>query len=304
MTDHPQPGIPTIAKSWRRISITAPSSTTDLISSFLCDITDQGIEQTEGGDNMEIITAYLPESPEAGTKQRQIEQFLSRLQAALPPEQKLKFSLSSLQDEDWNRQWKKHFKPEHLTSRLVIKPTWEDYSPARDEQVIEMDPGIAFGTGHHASTRLSAQLIERMQQGLNPPRTILDVGTGTGILAMTAVLLGAQSARAIDNDPEAVLVAEENIQRNHLEDKIKTSGADLQDIAGNFDLVIANIIHDTLLFLAPQLVAKVGRNGHLILAGILAGEQQQSITETYTGLGLHHLAELLDGEWAALLFSK
>ena len=304
MTDHLQPGIPTTAKSWRRISITAPSSVTDLICSFLYGITGQGTEQAEDSGGLETITAYLAESPDVEKKQQQIEQFLARLQSTLPPERKLSLSLSSLLDEDWNRKWKEHFKPEHLTPRLVIKPTWENYSPAKDEKIIEMDPGMAFGTGHHASTRLSAQLIDRLLRSRNPPRTVLDVGTGTGILAMAAILLGARSAWAIDNDPDAVQVAEANIQRNHLNDKIKTNGIDLQNISGSFDLVIANIIHDTLLFLAPHLVAKVRDNGHLILAGILAGEQQQSIVDTYACLGVNHLAALQDGEWVALLFSK
>ena len=117
------------------------------------------------------------------------------------------------------------------------------------------------------------------------------------------LLLGAHSACAIDNDPEAVKVAAENIQRNRLSGSIETSGVDLRDVPGRFDLVIANIIHDTLLSLAPLLKEKMQRGGHLILAGILAGDQEKSIIEAYSDLGLHHLAATQEGEWAALLFT-
>lgn len=302
MTDHLQPGVPTAAKHWRRLSITAPTSLTDLIGSFLCGITGQGIEQTECGENRETITAYLKDSPDAETQQLQIEQFLAHLQDTLPSGQKLDLSFSLLREEDWNRKWKEHFKPEHITPRLVIKPTWEDYTPGNGEKIIEMDPGMAFGTGHHASTRLCVQFIDQLLQSAAQPKTVLDVGTGTGILAMTAVLLGACSALAIDNDPEAVLVATENIQRNKLDQKIKTSSVKLQETEGRFDLVIANIIHDTLLVLAPYLIDKLSQEGHLILAGILAGEQEKSITKAYSKLGARHLSTRQEGEWVSLLF--
>ncbi|MEJ2690741.1 MAG: 50S ribosomal protein L11 methyltransferase [Deltaproteobacteria bacterium] len=304
MTNPLQPGIPATRKSWRRISITAPSSLTDLICSFLCGITGQGTEQTESKEGWETMTAYLAESPDAEKQLLQIKQFFALLQDSLPSGQQLRVSFSSLDDQDWNRTWKEHFKPEHITPRLVIKPTWESYTPAGGEKIIEMDPGMAFGTGHHASTRLCVQFIDQLLQSSTVPQTVLDVGTGTGILAMAAVLLGAHSALAIDNDPEAVKVASENIQRNKLSDKIEASGIDLQDARGRFDLIIANIIYDTLLFLAPQICEKMEAGGHLILAGILAGEQAESIAKTYAGLGIAHLATRQEGEWVALLFSN
>lgn len=299
MTTHLPPKAPAAPKNWHQIYITAPNSLADILGSFLYDITGQGIELSE---NSKTITAYLPESPDAGEKIQQIKQFLSRLQESLPNEQKLTISLRSLLDEDWNRKWKAHFKPEHITPRLVIKPTWENYTPATDEKIIEMDPGMAFGTGHHASTRLCVQFIDRLLRRSTPPKTILDVGTGTGILAMTAVLLGANSTLAIDNDPEAVTVAAENIRRNNLSAQITTGGTDLQDVPGRFELVIANIIHDTLLAIAPLLIAKMEKGGHLILAGILAGEQEKGIAKAYTGLGIRHLATRQEGEWVSLLF--
>jgi len=291
-------------KTWRRICIKTPSELTEIVSSYLSSITGQGVEQKENNEGEETVTAYLQESKDADQLQVQIEEFLDRLQQHLPSTQKLQIFYSSLPEEDWNLNWKKHFKPEHITKRLVIKPTWEPYEPARNEKVIEMDPGMAFGTGHHASTRLSTLFIDRLLQSPSPPATVLDVGTGTGILAMAAVLLGAQSAWAIDNDAEAVKVAAENIARNKLADRITASGIPLQDVPGRFDLVIANIIHDTLIDLAPYIVDKLNRNGHLILAGILAGKQEMNIIKTYTELGLNHLGTEQQEEWVALLFAN
>ena len=294
----------TKSSNWLRICVTTPASLSEIVASFLCDITGQGIELNEAGKEKETVIAYLPKSSktEAG-KRKQIEDFLDRLRQSLPTGEKLDISYQSLPDEDWNRNWKKHFKPEHITPRLVIKPSWEDYTPAAEEHVIEMDPGMAFGTGHHASTRLCMRFIDRLLTGTSPPKTVLDVGTGTGILAMAAVLLGARSAFAIDNDPEAVQVAANNVQRNKLQNDIKISGTDVRDIHEQFDLVIANIIHDTLIALAPYLIEKLIPGAHLILAGILVGEQEQNIINTYNSLGLDHVASEQEGEWASLLFS-
>ncbi len=289
-------------KRWLRIRVTAPCFLADLISSFLCGITGQGTEQTESSEDQEIITAYTVESAEAEKQRLQIKQFLTQLQETLPADQKLTISFSSLRDEDWNRKWKEHFKPEHITSRLVIKPTWESYSPASGEKIIEMDPGMAFGTGHHASTRLSVQFIDQLLQSPMHPKTVLDVGTGTGILAMAAVLLGAHSALAIDNDPEAVAVAAENIRRNKLRIKLKQA-------APRFKMSSAVSIWSwptlsTIRFssLPPLSLIKWKSDGHLILAGILAGEQEKGIADAYTDLGLRHLATRQEGEWVSLLF--
>lgn len=303
MTTHQPSGSPTATKSWHRICVTVPGSLSEAIISFLCGITGQGVEQAEHGEEGETVTAYLPESADADKQLQKIKAFLAHLQQTLPPGQELQLSLSAMQDEDWNRKWKAHFRPEYVSPRLIIKPTWENFTPASGEKVIEMDPGMAFGTGHHASTRLSVQFIERLLQNSNPPQTVLDVGTGTGILAMAAVLLGAHSACAIDNDPEAVTAAADNVRRNGLNGKIATSGTDLKDVPGRFDLVIANIIHDTLVFLAPHLMEKMKSGGYLILAGILAGEQEKNIITVYTGLGLRHLATSQNDEWVALLFT-
>ncbi len=184
---------------------------------------------------------------------------------------------------------------------LVIKPSWETYQAADNVKIIEMDPGQAFGTGQHESTRMAlALLAHRFAEG-PPMEKVLDVGTGTGILAMAAVLFGANSAVAIDNDPEAVRVAMENVADNGLADNIVVSTMDLAVVQGTFPLILANIVHDVLVEMAPRFRELCAAGGGVILAGILRGEQEENIIRVYGKRGFSLQKSLHDGEWAALL---
>ncbi len=207
-----------------------------------------------------------------------------------------------MEDEDWSTSWQQFFKPFAIIPGLVIKPSWESYEPKPDEQVIEMDPGMAFGTGQHASTRLALGLIHDCFQK-NPPKNVLDVGTGTGILAMAAVLFGAEQVVAIDNDLEAVRVATENIANNNLQYKINTSATELADIRGSFGLICANIVHDVLVDMAPAISRLLSPGGRLVMAGILRGNQEKSISNIYRQLNINLLTTAYEDEWASLLLT-
>jgi len=295
------------SRSWLRITITANETISDPIADFICEQTG-GVEQipvASANAAQEQIIGYLENGPHAQENLEKITEYLAELACLTQGEGKTRLETEIIADEDWNKTWKAGFKPLPITPHLVIKPTWESYLPNPGEKVIEMDPGMAFGTGHHASTKLALDFIEALFHGTNtPPKSVLDVGTGTGILAMAAALFGAQEVLAIDNDPEAVVVAEENILRNRLTPTIKTNGANLEDIPRQFDLVIANIIHDTLIDLAAGLANRLAPNGRLILAGILTGPQTDSIRAAYNALGLKHQETRSEGEWSALLFSR
>ncbi|HSR37094.1 MAG TPA: 50S ribosomal protein L11 methyltransferase, partial [Desulfurivibrionaceae bacterium] len=185
------------------------------------------------------------------------------------------------------------------------KPTWEQYTPQADEQVIEMDPGMAFGTGHHASTRLALQLLERVFQERQPSSpSFLDVGSGTGILAMAGALWGAGTVVATDNDPDAVFIARQNIAANHLQDRIEVNDTPLGNLTPHFDIIVANITSDVLTLLAPELASHLKPGGDLVLAGILGGEQEQGISAVFQRLGLTQLACPHHEEWVAFHFRK
>lgn len=298
---------PSPVKSWLRITITASETISDPIADFICEQTG-GVEQIPvmaAGAAQEKIVGYLENAPHASEKLTKITTFLTELACLAPGQEQPRIETEIIPDEDWNKTWKEGFKPLPITAHLVIKPTWESYLPGPGEKIIEMDPGMAFGTGHHASTKLALEFIEALFHSKEThPKTVLDVGTGTGILAMAAALFGAQEVLAIDNDPEAVAVAEENILRNGLLPTIKTNGIALEDIPRQFDLVIANIIHDTLIELAASLAAHLSPNGRLIMAGILTGPQTESIRAAYNALGLKHQETKSEGEWSALLFAQ
>ncbi|PRX28348.1 [LSU ribosomal protein L11P]-lysine N-methyltransferase [Orenia metallireducens] len=175
--------------------------------------------------------------------------------------------IKGLEQEDWVNKWKKDIKAIKVTDKIVIKPTWEEYQKQADEIIIELDPGLAFGTGYHGTTSGCLEMIEKY---LQPDFDVLDIGTGTGILSIAATKLGAKSNFALDIDPVAVKVAKENAKLNQVLDQINFAQGDLLDIVdGKYDLVIANILPHVIKRLIPDLpkVAKVGSIS--ILSGII-----------------------------------
>lgn len=289
-------------KSWLKVSIEIPDELADSLAAFLADLTGLGVEQSmsppDGPAGPAIVTGYLNDNDEVAANKEKIHDFLENLCGREPA-----ILFEKIMEEDWGINWKKHFKPVQVSPRITVKPTWEPYQAPAGEIVIEIDPGLAFGTGLHASTRLALQLIETAFAGNHPPRTVLDVGTGTGILGIAAALFGAAKVTGLDNDPDAVVCATENVEQNRVARLMTVSGEDLHEQNGRFDLVVANITSDVLTLLAPQLVEKLAPAGSLVLAGILAGQQGQDIVRTFAELGLTLRQAPVDGEWQAFLFS-
>jgi ribosomal protein L11 methyltransferase len=168
-----------------------------------------------------------------------------------------------------------------------------------------MDPGLAFGTGHHASTQLALLLLEELfKNNEGELIKILDVGTGSGILAMGCALFGAKQILAIDNDPDAIETAKANINRNRLAHIVTVSGQDIASIQPGFDLLVANITHDTLAELTKPLTGLLAPKGYLVLSGILKGEQGDYIRKIYTKHGFNYMKDLAKDEWIGLQFQK
>jgi ribosomal protein L11 methyltransferase len=200
----------------------------------------------------------------------------------------------------WRDEWKKHFEPFRLCDSLVVRPPWHEYEPGEGERVLVLEPGRAFGTGLHETTGLVAEILAGEDlRGAH----VLDVGCGSGILALAALKLGATSARAIDVDPEAVLVTRENAARNGLGQEVLADETPLQEVAERYDVVLANIESRTLVELAPALVARLKHGARLILSGILAPSASRSQLGEVRGayLGLREERILTRGEWAALV---
>lgn len=208
--------------------------------------------------------------------------------------------VKEVDDEDWATAWKKYYKPLHISEKVVIKPSWEEYQKVEGEVVIELDPGMAFGTGTHETTRLCAQLIEKY---IKPEDVVLDVGCGTGILAVIAAKLGAESVLAVDIDEIAVRVANENCEINNVNDVVKCKKAVLKDIEPfKNDIIVANIIANVIIDLSSIIPYYLKDNGFFITSGIIR-ERKDEVIEAYNKAG-YVLKEVLEmGEWVAMVFA-
>jgi ribosomal protein L11 methyltransferase len=295
-------------KSWRKIVIRTPAVTGETVATWLTGLTGLGTELDEaaGPEATTTVIGYLPDDhPELPDKLAAIEVFLAALNARQPELAGSAMVTESIPEEDWSRKWREGFKSFHLTPRFVVKPSWESYRGEAGELIIEMDPGQAFGTGLHASTRLVVELLEALLPTLPVrPGSVLDVGTGTGILAICAALLDCGTVTGIDIDPAAVTSARENIEANRLSDRITASTASLDELTGPYDLILANIIHNTLVDMAPKLSALLAPGGLLVVAGILRGGQAENIRSRYNDQGLTCIAKREADEWAALALRK
>ena len=202
-------------------------------------------------------------------------------------------------DEEWKDNWKKYFKPFHFTSKIVIKPSWEDYTPEPQDIVIELDPGMAFGTGTHETTRMCALLGEKY---LKRGDKVLDLGCGTAILALSAVKLGASSALAVDIDEAAVKTARQNVGKNGESHKILVRQGELKHVSKEpYDLIFINIIADIILSLSSEIKDYVGPNTRMFLSGIIKSRRDE-VRKAYTDLGLTLCEELIQDEWVAMAF--
>jgi ribosomal protein L11 methyltransferase len=288
---------------WLKVSLDCPEMVLEAVVDLVGVLSRSGVEQTPTKSGQSIVNGFfrLDEEHEQDHVLQRLNKELEELFALyqLTPPQPV---CSLMRDQDWATSWQQFFTPFAIIPGLVIKPSWEEYAAGPDEQVIEMDPGMAFGTGQHASTKLALGQIRSCFEARDVER-VLDVGTGTGILSMGAALFGARQVIATDNDPEAVRVAQENIAHNKLAEKISVSDDDLFRINGQFDLISANIIHDVLVDMAPDIVRLLTDKGAVVLAGILQGEQEENISSIYQELGLQVEKALYEDEWVSLLLT-
>ncbi|MBC8208160.1 MAG: 50S ribosomal protein L11 methyltransferase [Desulfobulbaceae bacterium] len=292
-----------VVHSRLHVAVTSPRIMAESVSDFIEGLGGVGVEMTIDPPGPVVVVNAFFEEADPGVLAREqrvleIENHVAMLADIFGVEVP-RVSAELLQDEDWSQSWKVHFAPFAILPDLIIAPTWDPYEPKGEELVLTMDPGMAFGTGHHATTALSLRILREVI-GAGSVAKVLDVGTGTGILAMGAALFGATAVTAIDNDPLAVAAARENVEMNHLEERVTVSSQDLAEMAGPFDLIVANIIHDVLQEMAPALTYLLRPTGSLVLSGLLHGEQVESISATFAGLGWVVCCQEKREEWAAL----
>ncbi|MDR3554516.1 MAG: 50S ribosomal protein L11 methyltransferase [Syntrophobacteraceae bacterium] len=284
-------------ENWVCIDIICGADAAEILASELAEAFGVSVEFISGGLRM-----YLAAKRFAAEKER-----LGRIVDSVVPqpgEAPGKISFSEVPDEDWSRKWKEHFKPLSVGRRFLVTPTWEEVPRDPERLIIRIDPGRAFGTGHHETTRLCLEWLEScLLHGGSPRGSLLDVGTGSGILAIGAALLGFDQIVGVDNDPEAVETAKENVLLNGLSGKIRLLCSTPEEVEDQFDVVVSNIESGPLIRMARTISSRLREGGRLGLSGILA-EQADQVCAEYEKMGLAPVGRSSAGEWVLLAFAK
>lgn len=281
------------------ISLQADPLLHDPLTSFLFDQGCTGVVSQDFQDC--TLRAYLPFDQDPEVIKTRIGLYLQELNRIFPHVPLPAMEFRWVEDQDWALKWRRFFRPTRVTPGLLILPAWEEAPKTDAAHVIRMDPGPAFGTGQHPTTRMCLEAMERV--GFGRPWTLLDVGTGSGILAIYGVLLGAQRVLAIDMDPEALRWAEQNIRLNAISEPITLSSEPAEQLKGGFSLICANLILGEILRLLPFLSSLTDPRGRLILSGILK-DQVPEVAEALLEHGLHVHETLHQEEWSCVIAAK
>jgi ribosomal protein L11 methyltransferase len=307
------------AGTWLELSITCDQEAVEAVSEILSRAASGGVSveqpfstEQEGlaaapvPDAPVTVRAYLPgiDLPAADRAIGEARERLGHLTAFdLRPIGELQ--VREVHEEDWANAWKVHFPVMRLGRRVVIRPTWRDYAPAPDDVVIALDPGMAFGTGLHPTTRLCLVGLERWaDEGLVEGASVLDVGSGSGVLAVGTALLGAAPVQAVDTDPVAVESTRENAARNGV--SVSARQGSLPVDGGPFDLVFANLVASILIDLAALLAATVrpgpgraGSSGRFLASGIF-NDREPEVRRAFAAAGLRVVRREQETDWVAL----
>ena len=287
-------------KEWLAVDLIVPKEIGEPVSNFLMEQGATGIEETERPGEIEL-RVYFPGRDGERKVTAGIRRYLKSLERILS--RKISFRLETLPipEEDWGADWKKYFHPLRIGSTFVIYPPWERARLKKGQIPIEINPGMAFGTGTHATTQLCIRALEsRLKKG----RSVLDVGTGSGILAVAAAKLGALEVWAVDIDEVAIEGARETVEKNGAANRVQIRKGGIGKIRQRFDVVVANIDFKSLKRLRAALLRRLNEEGLLILSGILR-EQEERIRRRYLESGgLRLLRTDREEEWACLTFKK
>ena len=268
------------------------------------ELLDEGQEYRVLSGQPVKVRAYLPIDGKEEEVRQRVAEGLWHL-SSLGPQFVGELQTRIVNEEDWANAWKDYYHVTHIGRRLVIRPSWRDYTPRDDEVVIELDPGMAFGTGLHPTTRMC---LEQVEQRVRPGMRVLDAGTGSGILALAAARLGAASVYCIDNSSVAVESAAANAAVNQLSERVSVVLGVLDDaeatrLAGQFDLVLANIIARVIGSIAAYL-ARVLTPGGILIAGGIIEERRHEAEQPLLDAGLNLVEQVMIDDWVTLIMQR
>ena len=264
---------------WARITVTTAQEASEAVANLLFELNATGVELKDNEASTVNLIAHYPLDDRVGARMQKLRDFLTELPTWGIQPHPATIDLKHVKSEKWEEAWKSAFPPQRVGSRIVIAPTWIDVPHNETEILIRLNPGMAFGTGYHPTTRLSLELLERT---VEPHHQVADIGTGSGILTIAAIKLGAKHVDAIEIDPTAIPIAAANFQANGVAPKVHLSQGDgLRGIENRYHLIIGNILTKTILPMIPFCVQRIYPEGIIIFSGILETEfaQVKSVLE-------------------------
>ncbi len=298
---------------WIQISLTLDGEGAEAVADTLRRYVHQGvsIEQPLPGEAWSdeplppgplVVRGYIPADESAPTAQRQIEEALYYLKKLYPLIPAPEFQV--IEEEEWAEAWKKHYHPIRIGQRILIKPAWVEVEMRPEDIVIEMDPGMAFGTGTHPTTQLCLQAVERFA---GPETRLLDLGTGSGVLAIAAARLGTPHVFACDIDPLAVRVAQENVRRNGVQDRVSVAQGSLAELLAEgqcFDWAVANLTARVITELAGQGLERVIQPGGRFVFSGLIDTQAEEVADVLEAVGLPVVERESMSDWVMLIAER
>ncbi|WP_017687222.1 50S ribosomal protein L11 methyltransferase [Paenibacillus sp. PAMC 26794] len=318
---------------WHELTIHTTEEAVEMISNFLHEAGAGGVSIEESGtlnkkrdtkygelydvplndipEGFAVIKGYFSEGTDMVALQSEVSPRIEELSEFGIDTGEVRYETCTVDENDWATAWKQYFKPVRVSERLTIKPTWEEYTPeSPDEKIIELDPGMAFGTGTHPTTSLCLRTLETVIQG---GEEVIDVGTGSGILAIGAIKLGAKHVLALDLDPVAVISARENVELNGLEQQITIKESDLLSVLGSQDpalgvqlpvkVVVANILAEIILLFVDDVYDALESGGTYIVSGIWKNKEQV-VHDALVASGFEVSAIHRDEDWLAYVARK
>lgn len=281
---------------WARISVSASPDAAEAVAALLMDAGAGGTEHRPDG----CIVGYLPVDDRLEGRILALRRGLAELPALGLAPSAPTLSLTTIDAADWEQSWKQHFHPISVGSRFLITPPWIVPHNPEGRIVLRINPGMAFGTGYHPSTRLCLRAIEQL---VRPGDKVADLGTGSGILAIASALLGAQTVAAADNDPQALLCARENLQANGISRRVLLLQADTPAVFRGADVLVANILAEVIASMAPNIPGALRPGGVFIGSGIAEG-QDAAVSQALQKAGMQVCQELRDEGWMAVVACK
>ena len=296
-------GLQTKSKSLWRVSVVTTPEAEDAVSELLGAVLGQPVSSCFNLKNgVSTVAVYCRQKPAwSGGIREEIAAGLTQIKHCGLNIGSGKVTIATMRREDWAESWKRHFKPIEIGDALLVKPSWSKKPSRKNQAVVVLDPGLSFGTGQHPTTAFCLRALARHRK-IGARSSFLDVGTGSGILAIAAAKLGYSPVCAFDFDPEAVRVARANARANGVHKKLRIVRADVTKLpvhpARQYDLICANLVSTLLISGRLRMVAQLNRGGTLVLAGILKSEFAR-VQKVFEGLGLKLAARKVENEWCS-----